>query len=71
MRVSLPMSTRGGRRVRAPSADGEHAAGRPAELQHELGRDRRLADAAADAVGTEIVALHERVIVPDVAVRAL
>ncbi len=33
---------------------GEHASGRVAELQHQLGRDRRLADASANAVGAEI-----------------
>jgi hypothetical protein len=37
---------------------GERAPGRPAELHHELGRDRRLADAAAHAVGAEVLALH-------------
>ena len=44
------------RRARAVArrVGGEHAARGLAELQHEVGRDRRLADRAADAVGAEI-----------------
>ena len=56
MRVSLPIST-AGRSPRAPSDFAERAPRRPAELEDEVGRDRRIADAAAHAVGAEVAAL--------------
>ena len=39
----------------------QRAPGRLAQLQHELGRDRRFAHAAAHAVGAEIFAFHRPV----------
>ena len=42
---------------RLARAAGEHRAGGAAELEHELGRDRPFADAAADAVGAEVFAI--------------
>ena len=53
MRVSLPISTVG----RALAA-AQHAADGVAQAQHEVGRDRRLADRAADAVGAEVGSAH-------------
>src|SRR5438105_5985300 len=40
---------------------GQRTSGRPAELQDDLGGDRRLAHATANAVGTEIVSLRHDV----------
>ncbi len=37
----------------------EHLTNRPAQTEHEIRRDRRLTDAAANAVCTEIVPGHE------------
>ena len=45
------------RRPRAP-ARLQHLADRVAQAQHEVGRDRRRADRAADAVGAEIGSAH-------------
>ena len=36
----------------------QHTPDRVAEAQHEIGRDRRLADRAADAVGTKVSSAH-------------
>ena len=51
-------SARAGRTPSRARVGGEHAARGPAELQHELGRDRRLADASAHAVGAEVLSRH-------------
>ncbi len=54
------------RRVRARARrrfGREHAAGGVTEPQHELGRDRRVADSAADAIGAEIVLGHGRTLI--------
>ena len=40
----------------------QHAAHGMAQAQHEVGRDRRLADRAADAVGAEIFSAHRHVV---------
>ena len=53
MRVSLPISTVGRALARL-----QHAADGVAEAQHEVGRDRRLAHRAADAVGAEVGSAH-------------
>ena len=53
MRVSLPISTVGRASLRL-----QHAAHGVAQPQHEVGRDRGLADRAADAVGAEIGSAH-------------
>ena len=45
----------------APAAIGpQHAAGRPAQLEHEFRRDRVCPDPAADPVGSEIFSGHAR-----------
>ena len=51
--MSLPIST-----VGRALALAQHLADGMAEAQHEVGRDRRLADRAADAVGAEIGSAH-------------
>ena len=48
----------GGAGDRRAFGAGEHLAGRIAEAQDEIGRDRRFADAAPNAVGAEILACH-------------
>jgi hypothetical protein len=60
MRVSLPIEH--AQAVAAPVRFLRHerAPGRPAELEHEVGRDGRLANAPANAVGSEESALHGR-----------
>ena len=50
-RVSLPMST-------VPPLRREHARGRAGETQREIHRHRMFADAAANAIGAEILTCH-------------
>ena len=59
MRVSLPISTVGRRALLA-----QHLADGVAETQHEVGRDRRVADRAADSVGAEVGSAHGMVALP-------
>ena len=50
----------GGMSAGAARVRGQDATRRPAELEHELRRDRRLADQTPHAVGAEIVPLRHR-----------
>ncbi len=42
----------------AATVGGQHPAGGPAQLEHEIRRDRRFPDGAANAIGAEIFATH-------------